>query len=123
MGSPDRLQIDRNGAIESIFGIGNRISDGSLDSGVVESDVQSAKFLYCLSDQRFHFRGPRDIGLDKESVAASRANRIHSLFAFDFATAGDRHVIWDVPVSVQPGMTAHLELSNINGTGLNANRP
>jgi len=39
------------------------------------------------------------------------------------AVAGDRHILWDVPVSVQAGMTAHLELSNINGTGLNASHP
>jgi len=38
-------------------------------------------------------------------------------------TAGDRHVFWDVPVNVQAGMAAHLELSNINGTGLNASHP
>lgn len=39
------------------------------------------------------------------------------------AVAGDRHVLWDVPVTVQAGMAAHLELTNINGTGLNATRP
>jgi hypothetical protein len=39
------------------------------------------------------------------------------------ATAGDRRLLWDVPVSVQAGKAAHLELSNVNGTGLNANRP
>ena len=39
------------------------------------------------------------------------------------ATAGDRHVLWDVPVTVQAGRAAHLELSNINGTGLNAAHP
>src|SRR5262249_13187072 len=33
------------------------------------------------------------------------------------ASAGDRHVLWDVPVTVQAGTAAHLELSNINGTG------
>lgn len=39
------------------------------------------------------------------------------------ATAGDRHVLWDVPVTVQAGRAAHLELSNINGTGLNTTQP
>jgi hypothetical protein len=37
--------------------------------------------------------------------------------------AGDRHMFWDVPVTVQPGQAAHLELTNVNGTGLNAARP
>lgn len=39
------------------------------------------------------------------------------------ATAGDRHVLWDVPVTVHAGTSAHLELSNMNGTGLNATHP
>jgi len=39
------------------------------------------------------------------------------------ATAGDRHVLWDVPVTVQAGTAAHLELSNINGTGLKSAHP
>src|SRR5215469_155103 len=37
--------------------------------------------------------------------------------------AGDRHMFWDVPVTVESGKAAHLELSNVNGTGLNAARP
>jgi len=32
------------------------------------------------------------------------------------ATSGDRRLVWDVPVSVQAGLTSHLELNNLNGT-------
>ncbi len=32
------------------------------------------------------------------------------------ASAGDRHLLWDVPVTVQAGQASHLELSNLNGT-------
>jgi hypothetical protein len=32
------------------------------------------------------------------------------------ATSGDRRLLWDVPVSVLPGQTTHIELSNLNGT-------
>ena len=32
------------------------------------------------------------------------------------ASSGDRHLVWDVPVSVQSGQTSHVELSNLNGT-------
>lgn len=38
------------------------------------------------------------------------------------ATAGDRHLFWDVPVTLQAGVTTYLEISNVNGTGLNADR-
>lgn len=31
------------------------------------------------------------------------------------ADSGDRRLLWDVPVSVTAGQTAHLELSNLNG--------
>jgi len=30
------------------------------------------------------------------------------------ASSGDRRLVWDVPVTVQSGQTAHLELSNLN---------
>jgi hypothetical protein len=39
------------------------------------------------------------------------------------AVSGDRHLIWDVPVKVQAGQTARLELSNLNGVDLKAARP
>jgi len=32
------------------------------------------------------------------------------------ATAGDRHLLWDVRVTVQAGQSTQLELSNLNGT-------
>jgi hypothetical protein len=32
------------------------------------------------------------------------------------AASGDRRLVWDVGVKVQAGQTAHLELSNLNGT-------
>jgi hypothetical protein len=32
------------------------------------------------------------------------------------ASSGDRRLLWDVPVAVQAGQTAHLELSNLNAT-------
>jgi len=32
------------------------------------------------------------------------------------ASSGDRRLVWDVPVAVQAGQTAHLELSNLNAT-------
>jgi len=34
------------------------------------------------------------------------------------ASSGDRRLLWDVPVAVQAGQTAHLELSNLNATEL-----
>lgn len=39
------------------------------------------------------------------------------------AAAGDRHLLWDVPVNVQAGQTARLELSNINGMDIKSARP
>jgi hypothetical protein len=32
------------------------------------------------------------------------------------ANSGDRRLLWDVPVSVQAGQAAYIELSNLNGT-------
>jgi len=32
------------------------------------------------------------------------------------ASSGDRRLLWDVPVAVQPGQTTSIELSNLNGT-------
>lgn len=32
------------------------------------------------------------------------------------AASGDRRLLWDVPVRVQPGQTSHLELSNLNAS-------
>jgi len=32
------------------------------------------------------------------------------------AASGDRHLIWDVPVTVLAGQTTHVELSNLNAT-------
>jgi hypothetical protein len=34
------------------------------------------------------------------------------------ANSGDRHLIWDVPVTVQAGASTRLDLSNINGVDL-----
>jgi hypothetical protein len=39
------------------------------------------------------------------------------------AASGDRRLFWDVPVKVQAGQTAHLELSNLNGTDLRSAAP
>ncbi len=39
------------------------------------------------------------------------------------AAAGDRRLIWDVPVTVQPGAPTQLILSNINGQNFNSTRP
>lgn len=36
------------------------------------------------------------------------------------AASGDRHIHWDVPVSIQPGQTARLTLSNVNGLDANS---
>ena len=36
------------------------------------------------------------------------------------AASGDRRLLWDVAVTVQPGQTAHLDLSNINATDARA---
>lgn len=36
------------------------------------------------------------------------------------ATSGDRRLWWDVPVSLQAGQTAHVELSNLNATDARA---
>lgn len=33
-------------------------------------------------------------------------------------SSGDRNLLWDVPFTVLPGQTAHLELSNLNATDL-----
>jgi hypothetical protein len=32
------------------------------------------------------------------------------------AASGDRRLFWDVPITVRPGQTTHLELSNLNAT-------
>jgi hypothetical protein len=32
------------------------------------------------------------------------------------ATSGDRHLTWDVPVTVHPGQITHVDLSNLNAT-------
>ena len=37
------------------------------------------------------------------------------------ANAGDMHVRWDVPVKIEPGQTARVELSNLNTTEASAN--
>ncbi len=34
------------------------------------------------------------------------------------AASGDRRLLWDVPVTVQAGQTAHVELSNLNAVGI-----
>jgi hypothetical protein len=34
------------------------------------------------------------------------------------AASGDRRLVWDVPVSVQPGMATHLDLTNLNATDI-----
>lgn len=39
------------------------------------------------------------------------------------AASGDRHLLWDVPVKIQAGQTARLELSNLNGVDLKSARP
>ena len=39
------------------------------------------------------------------------------------AVAGDRHFLWDAPVTIQPGKTIQLELSNLNGIDIKAARP
>lgn len=38
-----------------------------------------------------------------------------------YATAGDRRLLWDVPVTVPAGRTVHLDLSNLNATDMHAN--
>lgn len=32
------------------------------------------------------------------------------------ASSGDRRLLWDVPVTVQPGLATHVELTNLNAT-------
>jgi hypothetical protein len=38
-----------------------------------------------------------------------------------YATSGDRRLLWDVPVTIPPGRTVHLDLSNLNATDTHAN--
>jgi hypothetical protein len=33
-----------------------------------------------------------------------------------YAPSGDRRLVWDVPVTVEPGRTVHVDLSNLNAT-------
>jgi len=39
------------------------------------------------------------------------------------AASGDRHIHWDVPVTVQAGQTTRVALSNVNGTDANSSAP
>lgn len=39
------------------------------------------------------------------------------------ASAGDRHFLWDAPVTIRAGQPAQLELSNLNGIDIKAARP
>jgi len=39
------------------------------------------------------------------------------------ATAGDRHFLWDAPVTIRAGQPAQLELSNLNGIDIKSARP
>lgn len=39
------------------------------------------------------------------------------------AASGDRRLLWDVAVTVQPGQTAHLDLSNVNATDARSVQP
>jgi protocatechuate 3,4-dioxygenase beta subunit len=36
------------------------------------------------------------------------------------AASGDRHIHWDVPVTIQAGQTTQLKLSNVNGIDANS---
>jgi hypothetical protein len=39
------------------------------------------------------------------------------------AASGDRHIHWDVPVSVKAGQTSRVTLSNVNGIDANTSTP
>ena len=39
------------------------------------------------------------------------------------ANAGDLRVQWDVPVKIEAGETARVELSNLNSTGASGSKP
>ena len=39
------------------------------------------------------------------------------------ATSGDRKLVWDVPVRIEAGQVAQVNLSNLNGKDYNSTRP
>ncbi len=93
------------------------------DKAVLEHNQKIAQLAPELA-QRKYLAGKGDTDLDGRLVFSGlpAGNYWVTTLGMD-ARAGDRHVLWDVPVTVQASMAAHLELSNINGTGLNTARP
>jgi len=74
--------------------------------------------------QTKYLAGKGDTDLDGRLVLAGFAPGSYWVGTLGLdAAAGDRHLLWDVPVKIQPGQTTRIELSNINGTDLNSTRP
>ena len=63
-----------------------------------------------------YLAGKADTDLDGRALFAGLAagNYWVTSLAMD-ASSGDRRLVWDVPVTVQAGQTAHVELNNLNG--------
>jgi len=64
----------------------------TLDPGVVEGDVQAAKFLHRFLDQRFNFSCLRHVGFHKQAIAAGGADHFDGFVAFRFSPARNYHV-------------------------------
>src|SRR5208282_6114642 len=67
---PDALEIDVDGPIKVFFGLIDDWYPNALDPSIIEGDVQAAKFLHRLPNERINFSGFRDIGLHKQAIAA-----------------------------------------------------
>lgn len=60
-----------------------------LDTGIVESDIEPAVFLYGLRDEVLHVRFPGDVPLDKGGFAAGGFDLLDHGVAFGFTPFGN----------------------------------
>lgn len=68
--------------------------------------------------------GKADTDLDGRSFLSGLAPGKYWVSSLGmYAASGDRRLLWDVAITIQPGQTAHLDLSNINATDARSLQP
>ncbi len=77
---PDTFEIDLDGPIPVFFGLSDDGRPDTLDSGVIEGDIQAAKSLHRLLDERLNFGGFRtSVFTNRPSPPAARTSSTVSL--------------------------------------------
>ena len=61
----------------------------AFDTGVVESNIETAEFFHGFLDKQLNIGGFRDVAFHENPVAACGADHSDGFIAFGFAPAGD----------------------------------